>query len=93
MVQHVRTWSNDAHVSLEYIEKLWKLIYVGFSHKVSESKLSWVVFGSLSCICILVDMHGTELQTLECITVETSSCLSEEYRSRTLYLDDDSYNR
>lgn len=54
---------------------------------------SWVVLGSLRLVGILVHMHGTELQTIEGITVQTRSCLLEEDRTRTLNLDDERDDR
>ena len=86
VMQHVRTRTHDAHVALQHVDKLRELIDVRLSHEVAEGKLSWVVLGSLRLVGILVHMHGTELQAVESITVQTRSCLLEEDRTRTLNL-------
>lgn len=91
MMQHVRARTHNTHVSLKNIEELRKLIYVRLSHKVAESKFTWVVLCCLCPVCILVHMHGTEFKTVEGITIQTRSCLFEENWTRTLNLDDESY--
>ena len=93
MVEHVRSWTYQTHITLQYIEELWELINIGLTHKVTEGKLTWVDLGSLHLVCILVHMHGAELQAIECITIETCSCLLEEDRSWTLKLDAESDDR
>ena len=87
VIQHVRSRTHDTHVALQYINKLRELINIRLSHEVAERKLSWVILRRLSLVRILVHMHRTELQTHECITIQTRSSLTEEDRTRTLNLD------
>lgn len=58
MVQHVRAWTYDAHVTFQHIVELWKFINVGFSHEIAKGKLARVVSRRLGSIGILVHMHG-----------------------------------
>lgn len=78
MVQHVWSRTYYAHVSLQNIEKLWKLVDVCLAHEVAKSKLSWVILCGLGCVRILVYMHGAEFVTFENLAVQTCSCLLEE---------------
>ena len=89
VMQHVRSWTYDAHVSLQHVDELWELIDVGLSHEVAKGELARVVLGGLHQVGILVDVHGAELQTLESLAVQSRSCLTEKDRSRTLNLDDE----
>ncbi len=88
MVKHVWAWTHDAHVALQYVEELWKLVDIGLAHKVAKGKLAWVVLGSLCLVGIFVHVHGTELQTVEDVAIQTRSCLFEEDSGRTLNLDE-----
>ena len=88
MMKHVWTRTYDTHITLQYIDKLRELINVCLSHEVAKGKLSRIVLGCLSLVSILIHMHGTELQTVESITIQTRSSLLEEDRTRTLHFDD-----
>ena len=90
MVKHVWAWTHDAHVALQYVEELWKLVDIGLAHKVAKGKLTWVVLGSLRLVSIFVHVHGTELQTVEDFAIQTRSCLLEEDWARTLNLNAES---
>ena len=89
VMQHVRSWTYDAHVSPQHVDELRKLIDVGLSHEVAKGELARIVLGGLHQVGILVDVHGAELQTLESLAVQSRSCLTEKDRSRTLNLDDE----
>ena len=89
VVQHVRTWTDDAHVTSEHIEELRELVDVGLAHEVAEGELPWVVLGGLRRVGILVDVHGAELIAIERLAVQTRASLLEEQRSWALQLDDE----
>jgi len=89
VMQHVGSWTYDAHVSLQHVDELWELIDVGLSHEVAKGELARVVLGGLHQVCILIDVHRAELQAQESLAVQSRSCLTEEDRSRTLNLDDE----
>lgn len=78
VMQHVRSWTYDAHVSLQHVDELRKLIDVGLSHEVAKGELARIVLGGLHQVGILVDVHGAELQTLESLAVQSRSCLTEK---------------
>ena len=84
MVKHVRPWSYDAHVSLQHVEELGKLIYVGLTHEIAELKLSGVFLRGLHCVAVFIDMHGAELQAIEHLAVYTRALLAEEDGARAL---------
>ena len=39
MVEHMRSWSYQTHVTLQDIEELWELINVGLTHKVDRKSV------------------------------------------------------
>lgn len=43
VIEHVRTWSDYAHVAFEHIEELRQLVNIGLSHEVAECKFAWVI--------------------------------------------------
>lgn len=84
MQQHVWTRTDDAHASKEYIDELWQLINIGATHKVAELEFSWVVFCRLHLVCIAVDVHRPELETVEFRTVQSVTFLFEDDGAGTL---------
>ena len=69
VMKHVGAGAYYAHITDKHIEKLRQLVDVGFTHEISESKLSWIIFSSLDKIRVFVDMHGAELVTIEVMAV------------------------
>ena len=87
--EHVRPWSDDAHVSLENVEELRELVDVGTAYEIAEWEFPRVVLGGLQFVGVGVDVHGTELDARERLPVEARSLLLEEERPRALPLDDE----
>ena len=84
MLDHVRTGTDDTHVTSQDIEKLWQFVYVCLSHEIAEREFSRVVLCCLFGVAVVIDVHGTEFQTVECRSVDTCPLLFEEQRPRTL---------
>lgn len=93
VIEHVRTWSDYAHIAFEYIEELRQFVNIGLPHEVAECKLPRVVFRGLCLVSILVYVHRAKLIAHERIAVESCSFLFEEYRSWTLNLYDNCNDR
>ena len=91
--QHVRTRSYDTHIASQDIPELRQFINIGLAHQVSEGKLSRVVLCSLYLVSILVYVHRAELVAVEVMSFQTGASLTEEDRSRALYLYNQSNKR
>ena len=87
MCEHVRTGTDQTHVTNEHIEELWQFVNVIFPNEVAEGELARVVLGGLLAVGVLVDVHRAELIAPECLAVEPGTLLTEEHRTRDLNLD------
>ena len=62
---HVWSWSNDAHMSGEHIQKLGKLIQVAIAEETTDKRDAGVMFRGLLGIGFGVYTHGAEFQAGE----------------------------
>ena len=90
--QHMRTRSYNAHVALQHIEELWELVDIGLAHELPKRELARVVLRGLQHVGLFVDVHGTELITIEIASVQSGALLHKEKGARALQLDDECYD-
>ena len=81
VIEHVRTRSYQTHVTLEYIDKLWKLVDGTLSEEITKLCFSRVILGSLHLVGIRVHLHRAELRHLEALSVISRPLLPEIERS------------
>ena len=92
MLDHVRTWSYDAHIPQKDIDKLWEFVDIGLAHDVAPLGLTRVILCCLYLIGIGIYTHRAELETGKLIAIDTVTLLAKEDWSRHRNLGDESYN-
>ena len=80
----LRTRTDQTHITTQDIDKLWKLINIGLTHKLSDRSYTGIILDR-PCLFLLggiLYLHGTELVHLECLVVKTDSLLFENQWTR-----------
>src|ERR1700746_1527718 len=80
-VGQFRSRANNAHVSIQHIDKLRKFIQAHFSEELSERRDPAVARLRVLSVrrIIALDMHSPKLQHLESFPVQTDALLRKEY--------------
>ena len=71
VLEHVRTWTDDAHVAQPDIYELWQLVDTGSTHELTDACLARVVLCGLNHITIYIDAHRAELIAIELLAVQS----------------------
>src|SRR5579862_818722 len=89
VVRHrVRSGADNAHPSLQHVEKLWQLIERGLAQEASDAGCPRIFFGGLGDHCaVLADPHAAELVDHDLFAIQTVTALTEKYRSPGRELD------
>ena len=78
---HVRSRTNNAHFSKQYIYELGKLVDVRFSKKFPDARDALIIAYRLLGVTSFVDVHRAEFVTIETFTCTTNSFLAEKNRA------------
>src|SRR6516225_4619247 len=85
------SWSNQAHLSLQYVDHLWNLIDSQFSNNFTYASYPRIIFRSpnRTDICFRTFRHRAKFIYSEWLFVPPHSFLTIEYRTRTIQFDSD----
>ena len=61
--KHVRPWTNDTHITYQYINKLRELIQIGCSQELSHSRYAVIILVGLLFVRFFIYDHAAEFQT------------------------------
>src|SRR6266446_1667650 len=94
IAQLQRTRTDQAHVPLQYVEELWKLVNAGLTQKAAQRRNAWIVLdleNRPAHFVLVLDVfealfrvhdHGAELVDVEHPFIEAHAFLYEEHRAR-----------
>jgi len=90
---HMRSWSNQAHLSKKDIYELRELVNICIPQKSSNPRNAAIIFFCLPGVAILVHIHGPKLQAKEAFSTPSYPFLPEENRTFGIQADEDSQHR